>query len=180
VVAIACVLFPDFTQLDLTGPYEVFHRLPDAVVHLAAAGAEPVESEGGLAIVPTLTFDELALCDVLFVPGGPGVDTAMLDEELIGFVQRHAARASWVTSACTGSLILGALIERAREAGCHSMLARITSRNVASVRLHERHGFRVTGVEYQVAFKLGRWHDVTVMQVVVGPSASSASSAASR
>ena len=79
-----------------------------------------------------------------------------------------------------GSLILGALIERAREAGCHSMLARITSRNVASVRLHERHGFRVTGVEYQVAFKLGRWHDVTVMQVVVGPSASSASSAASR
>jgi cyclohexyl-isocyanide hydratase len=108
VVAIACVLFPDFTQLDLTGPYEVFHRLPDAVVHLAAASAEPVESEGGLAIVPTLTFDELPLCDVLFVPGGLGVNEAMLDEELIGFVQRHAARASWVTSACTGSLILGA------------------------------------------------------------------------
>jgi cyclohexyl-isocyanide hydratase len=108
VVAIACVLFPDFTQLDLTGPYEVFHRLPDAEVHLAAAAAEPVESEGGLAIVPTLTFDELPLCDVLFVPGGPGVNAAMLDEELIAFVQRHAARASWVTSACTGSLILGA------------------------------------------------------------------------
>lgn len=107
-VAIACVLFPDFTQLDLTGPFEVFHRLPDAVVHLAAATAEPVESEGGLAIVPTLTFDELPICDVLFVPGGPGVNEAMLDEELIAFVQRHAARASWVTSACTGSLILGA------------------------------------------------------------------------
>jgi cyclohexyl-isocyanide hydratase len=108
VVAIACVLFPDFTQLDLTGPFEVFHRLPDAVVHLAAATAEPVESEGGLAIVPTLTFDELPICDVLFVPGGPGVDEAILDEELISFVQRHAARASWVASACTGSLILGA------------------------------------------------------------------------
>ena len=107
-VAIACVLFPDFTQLDLTGPFEVFHRLPDAVVHLAAATAEPVESEGGLAIVPSLTFDELPICDVLFVPGGPGVNEAMLDEELIAFVQRHAARASWVTSACTGSLILGA------------------------------------------------------------------------
>lgn len=107
-VAIACVLFPDFTQLDLTGPFEVFHRLPDAVVHLAAATAEPVESEGGLAIVPTLTFDELPICDVLFVPGGPGVNEAMLDEELIAFVQHHAARASWVTSACTGSLILGA------------------------------------------------------------------------
>ncbi len=107
-VAIACVLFPDFTQLDLTGPFEIFHRLPDAVVHLAAATAEPVESEGGLAIVPTLTFDELPICDVLFVPGGPGVNEAMLDEELIAFVQHHAARASWVTSACTGSLILGA------------------------------------------------------------------------
>ncbi len=63
-----------------------------------------------------------------------------------------------------GSLILGALIERAREAGCHSMLARITSRNAASIRLHERHGFTVAGVECEVAFKLGRWHDVTVMQ----------------
>jgi cyclohexyl-isocyanide hydratase len=108
VVAIACVLFPGFTQLDLTGPYEIFHRLPDAEVHLVAAVAEPVESEGGLAIVPTLTFDELLLCDVLFVPGGPGVNAAMLDEELIAFIQRHAARASWVTSACTGSLLLGA------------------------------------------------------------------------
>jgi cyclohexyl-isocyanide hydratase len=105
---IACVLFPDFTQLDLTGPYEVFHRMPDAVVHLVAASEDPVESEGGLAIVPALTFDELSLCDVLFVPGGPGVNEAMLDEALIAFIQSRAARASWVTSACTGSLILGA------------------------------------------------------------------------
>ena len=44
------------------------------------------------------------------------------------------------------------------------MLARITSRNAASIRLHERHGFRVGGVESQIAFKLGRWHDVTVIQ----------------
>ena len=106
--SIACLLFPQLTQLDLTGPFEVFHRMPDAVVHLVAATEEPVESEGGLAIVPTLTFDELSLCDVLFVPGGPGVNDAMLDEDLIAFVQRHAARASWITSACTGSLILGA------------------------------------------------------------------------
>ena len=107
-VAIACVLFPDFTQLDLTGPFEVFHRMPDAEVMLVAATAEPVESEGGLAIVPALTFEELVLCDVLFVPGGPGVNAAMLDEELIAFIQRHAARASWTASACTGSLLLGA------------------------------------------------------------------------
>lgn len=107
-VAIACVLFPNFTQLDLTGPYEVFHRLPDSLVHLVAADAEPVESEGGLAIVPTLTFAEMPGCDVIFVPGGPGVNAAMLDEELIAFIQRHGEHASFVTSACTGALLLGA------------------------------------------------------------------------
>ena len=104
----ACVLFPTLTQLDLTGPFEIFHRLPDAVVHLVAATSDPVESEGGLAIVPTTTFNELPPCEVLFVPGGPGVNEAMLDEELIAFVQRQGAHAHWVTSACTGALILGA------------------------------------------------------------------------
>lgn len=107
-VAIACVLFPDFTQLDLTGPFEVFHRLPDAEVHLVAASGDPVSSEGGLAILPTATFAELVGCNILFVPGGPGVNAAMLDEELIGFVQRHGEHAQWVTSACTGALLLGA------------------------------------------------------------------------
>jgi cyclohexyl-isocyanide hydratase len=120
VVAIACVLFPDFTQLDLTGPYEVFHRLPDALVHLVAADAEPVESEGGLAIVPTLTFAEMPGCDVIFVPGGPGVNTAMLDEELIAFIRRHGQHASFVTSACTGALLLGAAgLLAGFEAGTH-------------------------------------------------------------
>lgn len=104
----ACVLFPNLTQLDLTGPFEVFRRLPEAEVHLVAATEEPVESEGGLAIVPTMTFAELPACDVLFVPGGRGVNEGMLDEELIAFLQRHAARASWIASACTGSLLLGA------------------------------------------------------------------------
>lgn len=104
----ACVLFPNLTQLDLTGPYEVFHRLPDAVVHLVAATADPVESEGGLAIVPTTTFSDLAWCDVLFVPGGIGVNEAMLDEELLAFLKRHGEHARWVTSACTGALLLGA------------------------------------------------------------------------
>jgi cyclohexyl-isocyanide hydratase len=108
VVAIACVLFPDFTQLDLTGPFEVFHRLPDAEVELVAATAEPVVSEGGLAIMPTRTFADLGGCNVLFVPGGPGVNAGMLDEELVSFIQRHGERAQWVTSACTGALLLGA------------------------------------------------------------------------
>lgn len=105
---IVCVLFPEFTQLDLTGPYEVFHRLPRAEVALVAATSDPVASEGGLSIVPTATFAEDMACDVLFVPGGPGVNDAMLDDTLVGFVKRHGERAAFVTSACTGALVLGA------------------------------------------------------------------------
>ncbi|MGZ5445838.1 MAG: DJ-1/PfpI family protein [Thermoanaerobaculia bacterium] len=105
---IACVLFPDFTQLDLTGPYEVFHRLRAVSIDLVAATLEPVVSEGGLAIVPTATFDTTPPCDVLFVPGGPGVNEAMLDDATLAFLARQGARAAWVTSACTGALLLGA------------------------------------------------------------------------
>ena len=63
-----------------------------------------------------------------------------------------------------GSLILAELIRRAGMLGHHSMLARITATNVASLRLHERHGFHLVGVERESAFKLARWHDVTIMQ----------------
>jgi cyclohexyl-isocyanide hydratase len=107
-VQIVCVLFPNFTQLDLTGPFEVFHRLPGAEVDLAAASLEPVESEGGLAIVPTTLLAAAPQADVLFVPGGPGVNEAMLDDDLVGFIRRQGERAAWVSSACTGALLLGA------------------------------------------------------------------------
>jgi cyclohexyl-isocyanide hydratase len=105
---IACVLFPEFTQLDLTGPFEVFHRMRGTSVHLVAASLEPVMSEGGLEILPTVTFDMAPSCDVLFVPGGPGVNAAMLDEATVSFIARQGAHAAWVTSACTGALMLGA------------------------------------------------------------------------
>jgi L-amino acid N-acyltransferase len=63
-----------------------------------------------------------------------------------------------------GGLILAELIRRARELEHHSILARITARNSASLRLHARHGFEVIGTERESAYKLGRWHDVTIMQ----------------
>jgi L-amino acid N-acyltransferase len=67
-----------------------------------------------------------------------------------------------------GGLILAELIQRAGGLGHHSLLARITAKNVASRRLHERHGFRLVGVERESAFKLGRWHDVAIMQRRLG------------
>lgn len=102
---IAMLLFDGFTQLDLTGPYEVLARMSGAEIALVAKSLDPVASDTGLKIVPTHTFAGAPPCDVLFVPGGPGVNEAMLDDEVLAFVQRPAAR---VTSVCTGSLILGA------------------------------------------------------------------------
>jgi len=99
------LLFDGFTQLDLTGPYEVLARMSDAEIALVAKSREPVRSDTGLRIVPTHTFADAPPCDVLFVPGGPGVNEAMLDDEVLAFVQRPARH---VTSVCTGSLVLGA------------------------------------------------------------------------
>jgi L-amino acid N-acyltransferase len=63
-----------------------------------------------------------------------------------------------------GAMVLAELVRRARARGHHSILARITAKNTASLRLHRRHGFRPVGVERESAFKLGRWHDVTILQ----------------
>ena len=106
-VSVGMVLVPDLTQLDLTGPYEVFARTPGATVHLLASSLEPVRAEGGLAIVPNVAFADAPHLDVLFVPGGAGVLAAMEDEEVLGFLAERGPEARYVTSVCTGSLVLG-------------------------------------------------------------------------
>jgi len=107
-LTVGMVLFPDLTQLDLTGPYEVFTRLPNTTVHLAAATLAPVRSERGLTITPDTTFDQVPPVDILFVPGGPGVDPLMEDAVLLEFLRKQAEQARYVTSVCTGALLLGA------------------------------------------------------------------------
>jgi cyclohexyl-isocyanide hydratase len=105
---VGMVLFPNLTQLDLTGPYEVFARLPKTKVSLIAAELTPVRSERGLTIAPDATFENAPELDILFVPGGPGVDAMMENEALLRFLRSRAARARYVTSVCTGALVLGA------------------------------------------------------------------------
>jgi cyclohexyl-isocyanide hydratase len=105
---VGMVLFPRLTQLDLTGPYEVFARLPDTRVLLLAAGRGPVASEHGLAILPGATFDEAPPLDVLLAPGGPGVGEGLEDDRLLNFLRRQGGQARWVVGVCTGSLLLGA------------------------------------------------------------------------
>ena len=102
------VLFPGLTQLDLAGPYEVLARLPDASVYLVADTLAPVRTERGLTITPDATFDDVPPLDLICVPGGPGVDPLMEDARLLGFLQARAPRARYVTSVCTGALLLGA------------------------------------------------------------------------
>lgn len=105
---IAFVLFPNLTQLDFTGPLQVLSRLPGARVHLVAKSLAPVSTDAVLMLNPTITFADCPPVDVLVVPGGFGVDEAILDEELMAFVKREGARAKYVTSVCTGAFILGA------------------------------------------------------------------------
>jgi cyclohexyl-isocyanide hydratase len=114
------LLFPRLTQLDLTGPFEVLARMPEAEIHLVAKDLEPVRSDRGLGLLPTTTFAACPPLDLLCVPGGPGVNDTLVDAELLGFVRRIAGMAQFVTSVCTGSLTLGAAgLLRGRVAACH-------------------------------------------------------------
>ncbi len=107
-MTVGMLLFPNLTQLDLTGPYEVFARLPETSVYLVAAASAPVRTERGLTISPDATFDDVPTLDIICVPGGPGVDVAMEDEAVLDFLRKQARDARYVTSVCTGALVLGA------------------------------------------------------------------------
>ena len=116
------LVFPNLTQLDLTGPYEVLARLPDAGTLLLWKTLEPVRSEHGLTILPTATFSSCPTLDLVFVPGGPGINPLLEDAEVLAFLRSAAAEARYVVSVCTGSLVLGAAgLLRARRATSHWM-----------------------------------------------------------
>jgi cyclohexyl-isocyanide hydratase len=104
----AMLLYPDFTQLDLTGPFEVLSRVPGMTALLVAKTRAPVAAETGLAIVPTKALAEVPAADLLFVPGGPGTIGAIDDAETLAWVRAIGEHARWVTSVCTGALVLGA------------------------------------------------------------------------
>ncbi len=102
------LLFPQLTQLDLTGPFEVFARMPNAAVHLVWKSLDPVTSDLGLKLLPTDTLASCPPLDVLCVPGGPGVNELLEDDEVLGFLRHQAEVVRYVTSVCSGALVLGA------------------------------------------------------------------------
>jgi cyclohexyl-isocyanide hydratase len=116
------VVFPRLTLLDLVGPHEVLTRVPGARVHLVAHSLEPIRSDAGVSITPDTILEDCPPLDVLFVPGGAGQFEMMEDARLMAFLRERGAAAQWVTSVCTGSLLLGAAgLLRGYRATCHWM-----------------------------------------------------------
>ena len=107
-VTIGTLVYPGVTQLDLTGPYEVFSRLPNCRQHLLWKSPGPVEAASGFLLTPTCTFQDSPPLDVILVPGGPGQTPLIADEEAIAFLKTMAPGCRYITSVCTGSLVLGA------------------------------------------------------------------------
>ena len=107
-LSVAFLLFPNVTQLDLTGPAQVLSRLGNAKIDLVWKALDPVMTDAGFAILPTATFADISQADILCVPGGIGVTAVMMDEAAMTWVRLLGGSAQWVTSVCTGSLILGA------------------------------------------------------------------------
>ncbi len=107
-LSIAFLVYPDVTQLDFTGPAQFLSRLGRTRVDYVWKSREPVATDSGFAILPTATFDEIDRADILCVPGGISCVDVMEDDEALGWVRRVGEQAPWVTSVCTGSLILGA------------------------------------------------------------------------
>ncbi len=102
------LVFPNIQQLDLTGPYEVFASAQDSEVHLVWKDKNPVRSVTGISFTPDVDFDDSPQFDVLCIPGGGGVNALLGDEEVLEFIRRQAKGARFITSVCTGSLVLGA------------------------------------------------------------------------
>ncbi len=116
------LLFPNLTQLDMTGPYEVFTKFPDSEVHLLWKSLEPVTAAGGMRLLPSTTFADCPQLDLLCVPGGAGMNPLLNDDEVLDFLRRQTPGARYVTSVCTGSLVLGAAgLLRGKRATTHWM-----------------------------------------------------------
>lgn len=105
---IAFLLFPNVTQLDLTGPAQFLSRLPDAKVDLVWETIEPIPTDAGFSILPSATFADVPRADLICIPGGMGIADVIDHAPALDWVRQVGGEAQWVTSVCTGALVLGA------------------------------------------------------------------------
>ncbi|CAN1531510.1 ThiJ Putative intracellular protease/amidase [Caulobacteraceae bacterium] len=116
---IVFALYPGVTHLDFTGPHQFLSRLPGAVTTVASLDGGQMEADG-LTFAGLTKFEDIEACDLLCIPGGFGTTDAMLNEPFMAQIRRLAEGATWVTSVCTGSLILAAAgLLKGKRAACH-------------------------------------------------------------
>jgi cyclohexyl-isocyanide hydratase len=156
-VHIGFLLFPNVTQLDLTGPAQVLSRVPGARTHLVWKTFDAVPTDVGFSINPTITFADCPQLDVLCVPGGFGIEALLEDRDTLDFLRRQGQQARYVTSVCNGALVLGAagLLQGYRSA-CHWMwlplLARFGAVPVAERIVRDRNRISGGGVTAGIDF----------------------------
>ncbi len=117
---IGVVVFEGMTSLDALGPFEILARMPNCICHLVGRNKSPITGDTGLLVTPTMSFADAPRYDVVVVPGGPGQNALMSDAELMNFLTDQASTAGWMTSVCTGSLLLAAAgLLNGYKATCH-------------------------------------------------------------
>lgn len=113
-------VYPGMTQLDFTAPHTVFSRIPNAETIVASEPGGPITSDGGLTFAGTTRMAEIDRCDLIFFPGGFAATEVANDAAFMAEANRLAAGAKYLTSVCTGSLILAATgLIKGRRAACH-------------------------------------------------------------
>lgn len=119
---IGMLVFPDIMQLDMTGPHEVFTKMPDTKVLMVWKTLDPVTAGGGMRMLPDVTYENCPQLDLICVPGGAGMNALLNDAETLAFIRKQAETAKYVTSVCTGSLVLAAAgLLKGKRAACHWM-----------------------------------------------------------
>ncbi len=135
---IGIIAYSGVDQIDITGPFEVFSRLPDATVHILAKELGPVRDMHGFLLTPEMTLAEAPPLDVLQVPGGYGQEALMDDEPILSFIRKHAESGRYLFSVCTGALICGAAgILRNRRATTNWTVFDLLP-NFGAIPVHER------------------------------------------
>ena len=156
---IGILIFPKVTQLDATGPAQMLARVPGARIHMIWKTRDPVPTDAGFSIVPNATFADCPQLDLVCVPGGTGQIELMTDQATLDFLRRQAAGARYVTSVCTGSLVLGAAgLLKGYKSACHwawrHMLADFGAIPVAERVVRDRNRISGGGVTAGIDFGL--------------------------
>jgi cyclohexyl-isocyanide hydratase len=168
------LLYPNLTQLDLTGPAQFLSRAPGAKAHYVWKTIEPIPSDVGLSLMPTDTFASCPQLDMICVPGGAGQVALMTDDETLGFLRKQAEKAKYVTSVCTGSLVLGAAgLIKGYKSACHwmwrDMLPAFGAIPVNARVVKDRNrisgGGVTAGIDFALTVIAEEWGDETAKQM---------------